>query len=213
MAAPSSDVHICNLALKRLGVDTITSLANPVGKSAETCALHYDQTRRFLLRKFIFNFAKRLVTLTEATDTTPAHGFGTAYRLPNDNLRLLAIGDISLVNGDLPAGLYELSEGYIFTDSGTEDGLNIAYIFDAKVVTKYDPLFVNLLKLQLANDMAYAFTLKTGVKQAIEQELEKAEVAAAAVAGQEKPPRRVERSRLRDCRRIGGFPRDNSRYP
>lgn len=213
MAAPTSEIHICNLALKRLGAGFITSINTPQGVSEETCALHYDQTRRFLLRKYIFNFSKKLAVLTAASDVTPAHGFATAYRFPNDFLRLLALGDISFFNGDLPPSLFELSEGCIFTDYGDDDdGLNITYVFDAKVISKYDPLFINLFKLQLANDMAYAFTLKSGVKKAIEDELEKAEIAAAAVAGQEKPPRRIQRSRFRDVRRGGGLNRDNTRY-
>lgn len=212
MAAPTSEIHILNLALKRLGQAAITSINTPQTSVEETCALHYDQTRRKLLRKFIFNFSKKLVVLTKATDITPAHGFATAYRFPNDFIRLLAIGNISLVNGDLPAALYELSEGSIFTDYGDTSGLNISYVFDAKIISKYDPLFVDLLRLQLANDMVYAFTLKSGVKKAIEDELEKAEIAAAAIAGQEKPPRRVQRSRFRDIRRAGGLNRDNTRY-
>jgi len=212
MAAPTSEVAICNLALARLGDEPITSITAPQTASEVRCAQHYDQARRMLLNKYIFNFSKKLTTLTEAADMTPAHGFGAAFRLPADHIRLLAIGDISLINGDLPPYLYELSEGYIFTSSANDEGLPLTYIFDAKVVTKFNPLFINLLKLQLASDMAYAYTLKTSVKDKLDSDLVDAQLAAAAVEGQQKPLRRVERSRVRAVRR-GGRARDNSRYP
>jgi hypothetical protein len=106
-----------------------------------------------------------------------------------------------------------MSEGYIFTDSGdaVDGGLNMLYIFDAKGVSKFDPLFIDVLRLQLAKDIAFKFTLKSGLVKQLDEEFEAACVAAAAVAGQEKPPRRVERSRFRDVRRSDGIFRDNSR--
>lgn len=209
MAAPTTDVAICNLALDRVGQAAISSVATPTTTTEDIVARHYDATRREILRKYVFNFSKKYAVLTASATVTPAFGFGTAYALPNDFVRLLALGDVT-VNGDVAAGLYDISDGYIFTDSGDTAGLNIQYIYDAVTVSKFDALFVQLLKLQLAANLAYKFTLKPSLIQGIISELTDLAASAAAVAGQEKPPRRIERSKWVSARRGrsgGGDPR------
>ena len=207
---PTSDIHIANLALDRLGIAPITSIATPTTTTEDIVARHYDPTRRELLRKYIFNFSKKYAVLTADATKTPAFGFSTAFLLPNDFIRLLALGDVT-INGDTPAWLYDMSEGYIFTDAAdsTDGGLNLNYIFDATTVAKYDPLFVRLFTLQLAANMAYKFTLKPSLVQGIIQELVDVAASAAAVSGQEKPPRRITRSKWRDVRRTGSRFTDN----
>lgn len=208
MAAPTSDVHICNLALDRLGQGEISSIATPQNKTEDICARHYDSTRRELLRRYIFNFAKKLTTLSVDALKTPAFGFSSAYTLPNDFLRLMALGDITL-DRDMDPRLFDLNEGFIYTDSGEGGALNMQYVFDAKQVNLYDPLFVRLFTLHLASNMAYKFTLKNSLITAIRKDADDVALTAAAVAGQEKPPRRVQRSKLRNVRRFGDIYRDN----
>ena len=211
MAVPTSPIQICNLAMDRLGQDEITSIDSPDTKQEDVCARWYDVTRREVLRRFIFNFSRKYIVLTKSTTKTPAFGYANAYLFPNDVIRLMALGNVA-INADTPANLYTLSEGFIFADFNTSaTGLQMEYIFDAKDVNKYDPLFLKVLWLQLAANMAYKFTLKPSIRKDIMQELQDSAIAAAAVAGQEKPPRRLQRSRLRDVRRRGGFSRDNTR--
>lgn len=212
MANPTSAIHICNLALDRLGQREIASLDTPTTDIEETCARNYDATRRELLRRFIFNFAKKYAVLSVSVTKTPAFGYTYAYALPNDFMRLLALGDVS-IDADISSDFYDLSEGYIFTDENSSDSINIQYVFDAKVIANYDPLFVRLFVLSLANSMAYKFTLKNSVMQGIRDELQDVQLAAAAVSGQEKPPRRIERSRLLDARRFGNQRRSGRYYP
>lgn len=209
MAAPTSAIHIVNLALQRLGQPDALSIDAPTTPIEDVAARWYDQTRRELLRRFIPNFARKYAQLTADADEVPAFGFASAFALPNDFIRLLALGDVT-VDADLPAGYYDISNGYIYTShEDDDDTLNIYYLFDATTVAKYDPLFVKCLYLQLAANMAYKFTLKPTVKQQVEAELAAALAEAAAVSGQEKPPRRLERSRIRNARRMGGTYRDN----
>ncbi len=210
---PTTDVVICNLALSRIGQkEAAVSIESPTTSIERLCALHYDQTRRELLRRYIFNFARKLDIWT-ADSKVPAFGFTTSYKLPGDFIRLMALGDIYVASGDTPGFLYDMSDGYLFCDSGdaVSGGVNVQYVFDAKNVTRFDPLFVKALRLQLAADMAYAFSLKPTLVKAINDELKPVLLEAAAVAGQEKPPRRVERSRIRDVRRAGGIFRNNTR--
>jgi hypothetical protein len=88
--------------------------------------------------------------------------------------------------------------------------LEICYTSDFTLVPKFDPLFVDVLVLELAKKISPKFTLKPSTIDQIENELKDANLAAAAVAGQEKPPRRVQRSRIRDVRRSGGIFRNNT---
>lgn len=212
MAQPTADIHICNLALDRLGQRAISNLSEPSTDAEYVCARHFDQTRRELLREFIFPFSKKLVLLTASTEVEPAFGFETAYALPNDFIRLRALGDTT-INDDTPPGLYDLVDSHIYTGEGDDDGLQMTYTYDARNVSKYDPLFVSLLKLKLAQNMAYKFTLKTGLLTQINAEYEALAARAQAINGQEAGVRRVERSKWVAQRRSGGSLRDNTRLP
>lgn len=211
-SAPTSELEIVNLMLARIGQKPITSIDPPTGPSADVAALHYPMTRRAALRGGIWNFAKKLATLTESGTVTPAFGFTAAYALPNNFIRLLSLGDYT-INADTPAGLYDIVDGHIYTDAGDDDGLNLTYIYDHTDVRRWDPLFVNLMRLQGAKDLAFAFTLKPSLLKSIEDELADVKIEAKAVAGQEKPPRRIHRSKLLARRRAGStYNRDNTRW-
>ena len=211
MANPTSDVHICNLALDRLGQREIASVLTPTTENENICNRAYDQTRRELLRRFIFNFAKKYLSLTASATKTPAFGYTYAYALPNDFVRLLTLGDIT-IGADTPPGLYDLSDGYIFTDAANGGTLNMTYTYDAKTVANYDPLFIRLFVLHLASAMAYKFTLKNSLIQAIRDDAADVALAAAAIAGQEKPPRRIQTSRMLTVRRSGYNSSGNTRW-
>ena len=212
VAPVTTEVGICNLALARLGQKPITDIETPTTWVEDLCALHYPMTRQSLLRSYIFNFAKKYAQLTVDGTVTPAFGYASAFALPNDFLRLLALGD-STINDDTPQHLYDVVNGYIYTDQEDEtDTINISYVFDETNVVKWDALFKKLIRLELAKDMAYAFTLRSSLIKTLDDELENVRLAAAAVSGQEKPPRRIERSRWREGRRIGGILRDTTRH-
>lgn len=212
MSAPTSEIDICNLALDELSQGPVTSITDPQTKAEDLCARHYDQTRRTILRKYNFNFSTKLKVLTKSGIKTPAFGFLNAYKLPNDFIRFRALGDIS-INADTPRRLYRLQEGFIFTSTalGNGDTIQTEYIFNAIDISKFDPLFIDVLVLSLARKLAYPLTQKRSLVKDIGADLIDAQAAAAAVDGQEDPPRRIERSRLRDVRRRGGGIRDNTR--
>lgn len=217
--APGTAVDICNLALDRIGQNSAVNIDTPTTPSEDVCARHYDQTRRELLREYIFNFARKPVILT-VNPNAPTHPeFVNGYNLPNDFVRLLTIGDRILYGGNTPSVFYDISDGVLYCDDRTAltdsngdpiTGLQIKYIFDAVVVPKFDSLFIKVFKLQLASNIAYKFTLKASLKTDLEEELKAAHLKAAAISGQEKPPVRVQRSRLRDVRRSGGIFRNNT---
>ncbi len=211
--AATTETQICNLALARLGQKPISSIEAPVTWAEDLCALHYPMTRQSLFRAYVFNFTKKYAQLTVDATETPAFGYSNAFALPNDFIRLLALGDVT-VNGDTPSSLYDVVNGFIYTDQTDDtDTVNIQYVHDNRTVSRWDALFKKLIRLELAKDMAFAFTLRAKAILELDAELENVRLAAAAVAGQEKPPRRIERSRWRDNRRMGGSFRDATRHP
>lgn len=208
---PTSEIEICNLMLARIGQKPISSIDTPTTPAEDVVALHYPMTRRAVLRGGIWNFAKKLATLTESGSVTPAFGFSAAFALPNDHLRLLSLGDYT-INDDTPANLYDIVDGHIYTSDADDDTLNIAYIYDHTLVARWDALFVNLMRVQGAKNIAYAFTLKPSLVKALEDELQDLKIEAKAIAGQEKPPRRIQRSKLITRRRLGGSSTDNTHW-
>jgi hypothetical protein len=331
--APIGAVDICNLALDALGQSPIVNVVNPgTDVVANICARWYDQTRRQLLREFIFNFARKVILMQPNTKAPPHPEFVNGYSLPNDLVRMLKLGDRYLFAGAIPSWAMDFSNGFLYCDQTTDpqniasdpaqaapeltitaiyrtgetvsgvvvpagftvvalavgqqpiDGayytasavqgtvqangqnfqvvpgtlgaagpvyflqtaggqnfdsstwtpyisggvlapayvppysdsalttnLQLTYIFDAQVVQTFDPLFINVFAFQLAKNMAFKFTLKPSVKQQLEEDLKQARIAAAAVAGQERPPVRVQRSRIVRVRRSGGIFSDNTR--
>ena len=330
--APIASVEICNLALDALGQSPIVSVVNPgTDVVANICARWYDQTRRQVLREFIFNCARKVALLTP-NSSAPVHPeFVNGYSLPIDTVRMLKLGDRFFYGGAIPAFKFDFSNGFLYCDeltspsninaqaqaaptltitaiyrtgevllgvtipagqtviaigsgqqpisgatyivsavvgttqangrnlqvvagtlgaagpvyflqtaaaqnfdssswgvyvsggqlapnyippgsaSATGTSLQFNYIYDLQLVQQFDPLLLNVLVFQLAKNMAFKFTLKPSVKQQLEEDLKQSRIAAAAVAGQERPPVRVQRSRIRDVRRSGGIFSDNSR--
>lgn len=212
MAAPTTAVDICNLALDRLGQRSIASITSPTSELEEICARNYDATLLEMLRRYIFNFSKKYALLTVTGAKVPAFGYTSAYALPNDFVRLLTLGDHT-IGDDTPSDLYDLSEGYIFTDDADAGSLKITYIHSSStIISKWDPLFIRLMVLHLAAAIAFKLSLKNSLIQAIRDDAADVALSAAAVAGQEKPPRRKESSRLISAR-FRGRSSDPTRYP
>lgn len=217
MAAPppGSEVDICNLALARIGqTKRIAAIeGDDLTHPADIMALHYPMTRRRLLRgPRVFNFAKTYASMSRDNTVTPAFGFAYAYKLPNDFLRLLGIGDIT-EDDDLDFTEFDVVGQHIYTDEGDGTSLDLYYIKDETLVGKWDAIFVNLMRLELAKDVAYAFTLKPSLVTQLDDELKDVRLEAGAVAGQEKPPRRITRSKYLADRRLGGGSRDTTEHP
>ena len=212
MDKPSTDIEICNLALDRLGTRGIASLITPTTETENICARHYDQTRRWVLRRFLFNFAKKYATLEESTDVSPSYGYDAAFYLPDDFIRLLSVGNLPDMNV-LRGRDYDIVENYLYTSLDDDGDLKVSYIKDAKLVTEFDPLFIDVLQLKLAANMSPKFVQKPSVIREIRADLADAVLAAAAISGQEKPPVRIESSKWIAARQTGRGNADNTRMP
>ena len=93
MSQPTAGVDIANLALDLLNQDPVVSIVNPAAVAADILARWYDQVRRLLLRKYIFNFARKVVLLAPNANAPTHPEFVKGYSLPIDSIRLLKLGD------------------------------------------------------------------------------------------------------------------------
>ncbi len=125
-------------------------------------------------------------------------GYADAYQLPTNFLKLHFIGDDSIRNFKFD---YEFEGDRLLLNNSTGASLNIGYVQNITDVTKFDALFVILLAAELADNMAYKWTLKNTVIQRLETILKGKRAEAKAVNGQDRPPKRVQRSKFLDARR------------
>ncbi len=134
-------------------------------------------------------------------------GYSDTYTLPTDYLRLQYLGNDSV---DDYKKKYEIQGNQILINNSNASTLNVGYIRNETDVTLFDPLFKLLFAAELANNMAYKWTLKNSVIQRLEAILEQRRAQAKAVNGQDRPPKRYQRSKFINARR--GVPNDAGIY-
>ena len=125
-------------------------------------------------------------------------GYADAYQLPSDFLKLHFIGDDSIRGFNFD---YEFEGDRLLLNNSTGTSLNIGYIRDISDVTMFDALFVILLAAELANNMAYKWTLKNTVIERLETILRHRRAEARTVNGQDRPPKRVQSSKFINTRK------------
>jgi len=188
-----SEVEVCNLALDLIKVPAITSIESPTTAVERKCALWYDTSRREILRKHPWNFAKKRASISLCS-TDPAFGYDDKYALPNDFIRLRFIGSD---NEGLVGQDYDIEEDkYLLIDNGGAATLNIGYIFDEESVVRFDPLFLKAFALQLAVNLSYGMAGKTTLRTDARNMLAEALAEARSINGQDKPPIRITRSNV-----------------
>jgi len=172
MAAPSTALEIDNMALNRVGAKVITAaqLAADTEVSPKYCNLHYDQTRRALLRSHWWRFARAREELS--TTTTPDFEWDYAFDLPSDFLRLISVYENNTTASQNTLYSYKLEGSLLLSD---QSSCYLRYVKDEETVSNFDPLFIEVLVLQLALKFTYpiAGTGSTGQRLAteIKQEL------------------------------------------
>ncbi len=204
-SSPTSPVDICNLALTELKVDPIVALDQAGSAIAELCNRHYDIRRKALLRSHIWNFAKTEATLNRSSDGS-SNSYADVYPLTSAFLRLISIGDVFMWEKNELYDIRSISISGTFKKSIVIDNdgaatLEILYIRNVTSVREFDPLFILLFKLEIANDIAPGITLKPSVRKSITDGLADARLQARSIDGQERPPVRIQNSRFINARK------------
>lgn len=202
MAAPTSSTDICSLAMGILKEKAVSNVAQPTKNTEVVCAKWYDTARRYTLEMHPWHFAKKRVALAQDV-VSPA--FGWTYQsaeLPSDFIRLLSLGE----NEDIFD--FDFEDNKLLSNDPAPYYLR--YIYDIKTVTKFSPTFVLVLASHIAAFAAYEITGKDTLMKELMNFAQLQLDKAAAVSGQQKPPRRIESSNVINARR--GFRRRNDAY-
>ncbi len=186
----TSEVHICNMSLTRLGHPTITSLDQDT-KGAALCKLHYPVVRDVVMRAHPWNFAIRRATL--ASDATASIPFEYTYRypLPEDCLKVIRTSEEAI------AGTTWIND-YRIESNGTSKAiltnaseLSIEYIARITDVYQFDALFVDAVSARLTAEIAMAMTDNATMAANAMQSYEAKLREARQIDAQEGTPREI----------------------
>lgn len=164
-------IEIINAALVELNAEPITSLTSG-SKAAVMAASIYTPRLKEMLRSHPWNFAVKRTVLAPLAEA-PAFGYGAAFQLPAECLRVLEVS----------------AEGYAIegrTIHATGTALELRYIAAADE-SLFDESFTAALIARLQAAMAYALTGSTTLQQAKMQEYAELLRVARSADSQEQP--------------------------
>lgn len=162
-----TDIEICNLALRKFGQTTISSLAEN-SQQARDCKLFYHPTRKKLLRCANWSFARKRARLNRvllAANDISKYRFN--YALPPKCLYIRSIYIETREGGQWIDFDKKFLGKEIFTDSQNRKLLSceleralIEYTADIDDPTIFDDEFVSAFVLKLADELCYALSGK-----------------------------------------------------
>lgn len=190
-----SKTDVCNLALSYLNQDFITDFESGTTKTDRVCRLWYDHARKFALRSASWNFASKRAKLPKST-TVPVFDYEAAYKLPSDFVRLTIQGS------DLEGRDYVIEDGYLLVNGYSENSIGIKYVYNLEIVAKMDPLFIDYFAACLAKRICKPITGSTQEASYLSQLESNCKAVAVGVDGQERPPKRIEKSKLLRARSV-----------
>ena len=139
-----SETIICNMSLARIGAKRINNLDTGTSPEAIQCRTHYGTTRDSLTRSYSWRFARAREELSEDV-VAPDFEWDNQFILPNDFLRFRSIYE---EDGATSKSRRHSIEGQrLLTNLSA---VSLRYIKKVTDPTKFDPLFVEVLVLQLA---------------------------------------------------------------
>ncbi len=139
-----SETSICNQALGRIGGLQIKNVETDTSPQAIQCRLHYEQTRDSLIRSYSWRFASERATLSAGD--TPDFEWDNAFTLPTDFMALKSIYEGRFSSSNFRN--YAIEQDEILTN---EDEMEIRYTKKVTDVSEFDPLFVKVFILLLAD--------------------------------------------------------------
>lgn len=209
MSNPTSDVDVCNLALDHLKQASIVNIETPTTEVEALMARQYPQARRASLRMHPWNFASHRVDLTPDPDNVPIVGYTQAFRKPTNFIRFLSRLD---EDGQRMHTEYDLEGDFILMDAEDDETLYLRYTRDIEDIGKFDPLFIDYLALNLALRISSKFSGSEARSTKLEGMMDKILRDATAIDGQERPPRKIERSKFLQARRGQRTAGNDQRY-
>lgn len=149
----ASKAEICNLALVRLGANTITSLTDGT-QTANLCNTVFDTLADEVMMEGPWTSTIRRADLNQLT-TTPAFEYSYQYQLPTDPFCLKVLNVYSLSPSE---------EDYVIEDDkllSDESSISIRYIGRLTDTGDWDPYLTRAFIARLASELAYPLTGKS----------------------------------------------------
>ena len=169
-----SPVDIANLALTRLGQDTIVSLTDESSRARAVNAV-YSISRDAVLRGHPWNFAQKRVKLT-ADSAAPTFGYTKQFELPADFLRVTRLNEQSRD--------FRVEGNKILCNAST---INVVYTYRVTDSNLFDNLFVDTLAYRIAADTARQLTGSIETHNLMVQLYERSLTEAKFLDSSEKP--------------------------
>lgn len=196
----ANEVAICNLALSRIGKNSIASLNTPT-EEGRKCNLHYPFARDSTLRDFDWSFARKTQALALKSETYPGWAFVYAY--PADCLAArLIFNPLSDDPADkIPYDLGLSADGtsqVILTDK-----CQAVLVYTSAVTNSalFESLFSDALVWRLAAELAQPLRNDASLATAMRAQYSTAVlVARARSANEQKSDKPSERSDFLDAR-------------
>lgn len=156
-----SEVSICSNALRKLGDEPITSLADDSDR-ARLCNALYEINRDATLRAYPWNFAVKRSSLAQLS-STPAFEYSYEYQLPA-NPFCLRVVEVYESDDD-----WKVEGRKILTNQAS---CSIVYIAKITDTAQFDALFVEALTSRLASELAWPIIRSATARQSFYQEFQ-----------------------------------------
>ncbi len=180
MAAGDSSVSICNIALIALGEAPIVALTDQT-KRAILCKARYDDIRRWVLRSYPWNCARKQASIA-ASATAPLFNWSSAFPLPADWIRFYD-QDEQQDN----TSIWNIVGNVIMSNQTSP--LQINYIFDLQDCTKMDAGLIHTIAYQIVTELGLPITQNQARVTAAVQMLQSKQGVAQNINAQENAPR------------------------
>jgi hypothetical protein len=186
MPTVTSPEEIVNMALTKLGHDEITTIGE-ANKAGRLSARWYVPVRDALLRSHPWNFAVKRASLASSATDTPEFEYEYSYPLPSDFLKMIR----TYAESEGFEDDYRIEHGTDGTVLRSHDDADVEIEYIARVtdVSRFDPIFVQCLALNLAAAMCMALADNANLLMAIKEELKEITPAARTTDAQEGTPR------------------------
>lgn len=173
MATTTNLVNLFNMALIRIGRDTISSLSEATVE-AQKCSIISDEIRMQILTEGPWSFAVKRAELGQLS-STPKFEFDYQHQLPNDFLVLLEINETT-------SGTYDHRvEGNKILSNITD--MKIRYIADEDDETKWSASFKTAFVDRAAAELSYLFRADKNLTQMLFEKYERSVMKGLAIDG------------------------------
>lgn len=153
MTLAISEVSVSNLALVKLGQETISSLSQDT-KQARVVNAVFEMCRNEVLEAHDWYFARKTVELASIDEEDTLNIWQYVYELPADWIKM--------IKGEDDKQEFEIRDGYLMAD---DEPLKIVYTFENTNPQQWSYSFAQCLSWRVAAETAYAFTQSNTVAE------------------------------------------------